>query len=43
MISGETSTTRNLIQHGVLTDGQIAQVTGLSPDAVAALRAGDWH
>lgn len=34
-------TARSLMQLGVLSDGQIAQVTGLGLEQVEALRAGD--
>ena len=37
------STARQLIELGLLTDGQIAQVTGLSVAQVEAQRAGDWR
>lgn len=40
---GRREAARNLIQLGVLTDTQIAEVTGLSLAQVEALRAGDPH
>ncbi len=40
---GRREAARGLIQLGVLTDGQIARVTGLSPEEVDALRSGDRH
>jgi len=36
--AGRLETARNLIQLGVLSDGQIAQATGLTVDQVEALR-----
>ncbi len=38
-----TETARGLIQLGVLSDAQIARVTGLSPAEVDILRADDRH
>ncbi len=38
-----TETARGLIQFGVLTDAQIARVTGLSPAEVEAQRSDDRH
>jgi predicted transposase/invertase (TIGR01784 family) len=38
MQQGRLETARNLIQLGVLSDGQIAQATGLTVDQVEALR-----
>ncbi len=40
---GRQEAARGLIQLGVLSDGQIARVTGLSPAEVEALRADDRH
>jgi hypothetical protein len=40
---GRLETARNLLKLGVLSDVQIAQVTGLSGEQVRALREADQH
>ena len=40
---GRLETARNLLKLGVLSDAQIAPVTGLSGEQVRALREADQH